>query len=368
MFVPSAKSKRSLAGLFIISVILFIWVNNSRMYVAEEFYEEKLEAAKTMQLAIDTIKDYRLSQGVVIDDVNDPNKTGLIGEKETLIITDRGSLTAKLTSLNPNISATVIEMLKKAKVKKGDKVVLSCTGSFPAMNIAVMSAAKVLGLDLVMVSSVGSSMFGASDPDFNWLDMETLLVEKGVFPYKSVAASLGGGRDLGRGLNIQGRKLIEASIEKNQVTLVKEENLSANINKKMEILEAGLGKKKAKLYINVGGGLSSLGTSKFGNIIKPGYHRYLSSTNNPLKGTMFLFADKGTPVVHLLNVSEIAEKYDLPVAPDPLPEPGTGRVFEDERYNINVVTIALIILLVCIVAVIFFDHQELKLKEGEINI
>lgn len=368
MFIPSAKSKRSLAGLFIISVILFIWVNNSRMYVAEEFYEEKLEAANLMQTAINTIKEFRLSNGAVIDDVNDPNRTGLIGEKETLIITDRGSLTAKLTSLNPNISATVIDMLMKGRVKKGDKVVLSCTGSFPAMNIAVMSAAKVLGLDLVMVSSVGSSMFGASDPDFNWLDMESLLLEKGVFPYKSVAASLGGGRDLGRGLNLQGRILIEKSIEKNGVVLVQEENLSANIAKKMELIEAELGNNEAKLYINVGGGLSSLGTSKFGNIIEPGYHRYLNSTNNPLKGTMFLFADQGTPVVHLLNVAEIAEMYDLPVAPDPLPEPGTGRVFEDERYDITVVTIALIILLLCIVAVIFFDHQELKLREGEINI
>ena len=59
---------------------------------------------------------------------------------------------------------------------------------------------------------------------------------------------------------------------------------------------------------------------------------------------MFLFADKGVPVIHLLDIAKFSDKYDLPVAPDPLPEPGTGNMFKNERYNITVASIALAIL------------------------
>jgi hypothetical protein len=50
--------------------------------------------------------------------LNDPNRSGLIGEKYSLITTDRGDLTAKLTTLNPNISAIIVEFFKKANLKK----------------------------------------------------------------------------------------------------------------------------------------------------------------------------------------------------------------------------------------------------------
>jgi poly-gamma-glutamate system protein len=368
MFVPSAKSNLSLFLLLIISVVLFIWVNGSRVFVSEEYYSEKLAAAKLMQQAENVIKEHRLAQDIFIDEVNDPNLTALIGDKQSLIVTDRGNLTAKLTSLNPNFAATVIDLFKKAKLKKGDKIALSCTGSYPAINIAVMSAAKVMELDLVIISSVGASMFGATDPEFNWLDIETLLYEKGIFPYRSYATSMGGGRDLGRGLNLLGREAIVEAAKRNGVLLVHESSLETNIKRKMELYEEASQDKKYKLYINVGGGLSSLGNSVNGRLVKPGYHKYVSVKNIPLKGTMFLFAEKDIPIVHLLDITKFSDSYDLPVAPDPLPEPGTGNMFKNEKYNITIASIAMAILVILILVVIFFDHKQLKLKEDEIEI
>jgi len=365
MFIPSVKSKYSLISLFIIAILLFYWVNNSRVYVKEKYFREKVEAAELMRKAEKVISDYRIEQKIFIDKVNDPNQTGLIGEKSTIITTDRGSLSAKLTSLNPNIAAVIVDMFKKANLKKGDKVVVSCTGSFPAVNIAVMSAAKVLGLKLTIISSVGASMFGMTDPDFTWLDAETLLNEKGIFPYKSIAASLGGGRDLGRGLNFTGRTLIKRSIKRNNVLLIHENSLEKNIKRKMALLEKDTS--NPKLYINIGGGLSSLGNSINGKLVSPGYHRHLSIKNIPLKGTMFLFAEKGVPIIHLLNIPKIAEIYELPIAPDPLPKIGTGKIFVDTRYNVTFAGISLTILIILIFVIIFFDHQQLKLKEDEIN-
>jgi poly-gamma-glutamate system protein len=366
MFIPSAKSKLSLLILLLVAVALFIWSYNSRVFVKEKYFEEKLAAAKLMQKAEQIIREYRMSQGIFIDELNDPNKTTLIGEKYSLITTDRGSLEAKLTTLNPNFAAATVDLFKKAGLKNGDLVAVSCTGSMPGLNIAVMSAAKVLGLDLVIISSVGASMFGATDPDFTWLDMESLLYKKGIFPYKSVAASLGGGRDLGRGLNKTGRDLIINAIKRNNVRLVHEKSLEKNIKKKMRLFTKA-SDKEIKLYVNIGGGLSSLGNAINGKLLTPGLHRYISTKNISVKGTMFLFAEKGIPIIHLLDVTRLAEMYNLPIAPVPLPEPGTGSVFVEERYNLTVAAIVLGIMIILIAIVILFDHSQQKLSEKEIS-
>jgi poly-gamma-glutamate system protein len=208
-------------------------------------------------------------------------------------------------------------------------------------------------------------MFGATDPAFTWLDMESLLYDKGIFPYKSVAASVGGGLDQGRGLNLQGRDMIVEAIRRNNVELVQEESLNANITRKMEIYQEKYNKYDA--YINIGGGLSSIGNAINGKLISDGYHRSIQNNNLPRVGTMFQFAEKGTPIIHLSDFIKLARMYELPEAPVPLPQPGTGRVFVNERYNVTIAIIALIILIAMIVAVILFDHSQIKLRDDEVN-
>ena len=365
MFVPSVKSKFSLIALSVIAIALFIWVNGSRVFVKQKYYNKKLKAANLMKKAEDEAKQYLISKGKTIDKVNDPYYSYLIGEKNTIITTDRGNLNAKLTSLNSNVAAVVLELMKRAKLKKGDEVVVNLTASYPALNIAIYSAAKVLGIKLIPISSVGSSMFGMTDPNFTWLDLESYLYEKKIFPYKSVAASIGGGRDLGRGLTSNGRKAIIDAINRNDVLLVKENSLEENILEKMKIFEKNA--TKPKLYINVGGGLSSLGNSINGKLVSTGYHSYLNLKNIPLKGTMFLFADKKVPVIHILNVLGFAQKYKLPIVPDEMPTPGEGVTFLEPRYNTTYAAISLFILVVFIGIIIIYDHSQMKLKHDEVN-
>jgi poly-gamma-glutamate system protein len=366
MFIPNAKSKWSLLILFIFAIGLFVWSEESRVFVKQKYYDEKLSAARLMHQAEQIIKKYRISQGIYIDELNDPNKTALIGEKYTLITTDRGSLTAKSTTLNPNFAAVMVDLFKKAGLKSGDVVAVSWTGSMPGLNIAVMSAAKVLGIELVIISSVGASMFGATDPDFTWLDIETLLYEEGIFPYRSVAASIGGGGDIGQGLNKAGRDLIIEAIKRNNVELVNQGSLEKNIEKKMELFIQNSNNREIEAYVNIGGGLSSLGNSINAKLLKVGLNRIVSTKNVPLKGTLFLFAEKGVPIIHLLDIQAVAEMYELPIAPVPLPEPGTGSLFIKEHYNLTVAAICLAILIVAIAIVIFFDKSQERLKEKEI--
>ena len=364
MFIPSVKSKFSLLSLFAISILLFLWVNSSRDFRKQKFYQEKLDAANLMKKAQEVIKNYRLQQNIFIDEVNDPNRTALIGEKNTLITTDRGSLSDKLTSLNPNMASVLVDMFKTAKLKSGDEILVSTTGSLPSMNIAVLSAAETLNLKVVMISSVGASMFGATDPDFTWLDMETLLKEKGIFSNRSIAASLGGGRDLGRGLNVSGRELILQAIERNNVDLVLENTLEGNVRKKMEIFIEN--SNSPKLYVNIGGGLSSLGNSINGKLLNTGLNNHISIKNIPLKGTLFLAAEKNIPVIHLLDIEKIAQKYNLPLSPTPIPEIGSGTMFQKEHYNLTVTSIALAILITLIIIILIFDHHEQKLRDDEV--
>jgi F0F1-type ATP synthase membrane subunit a len=81
---------------------------------------------------------------------------------------------------------------------------------------------------------------------------------------------------------------------------------------------------------------------------------------------MFLFAEKGVPVLHLLDITKLAQKHNLPLAPVPLPQPGQGEVFASPKYNVNIAIIALAIMVILIIIIIVFDKKQLKFKEDEL--
>jgi len=367
MFIPSAKSKVSLILLLSIAIILFLWTENSKVMRKKDYFEEKLAAAKLMQEAEQMLKNHRRQQGVFIDEVNDPNKTGLIGERITSITTQNGSLPSKLTTLNPNFAAVFVEMFKKAGIKKNDKIAISYTGSFPALNIAVLSAAEVLGLNPVITSSVGASMFGATDPDFTILDIETILNEKDILDYKSRAASIGGGEDLGRGLSKNGRDKILRAIKRNNVELIKSDDLEGNVEKKWELYQKTFPDKETQLFVNIGGGLTSVGYVEDRQTIEPGLHRYMDERTLSEVGIMYRFAKKNIPIIHIEDVLTLADEYHLSTAPSPLPEPGTGWVFREKSYNLTVTAISLVIMVILITIVIIYDRkkQDFSTKELE---
>ncbi len=342
----------SLAGLFIIE--------NSKIDYKREYYEEKLQASKLAEHAQEILKEKRLKRGIFIDAVNDPNKTALVGQDITPITTDRGYIEAKLTSLNPNFAAIVVEMLKEAKLKKDDAVAVSFTGSFPALNIAVHAAIKTLKLKPVIISSVGASNWGANDPYFTWLDMEKTLYDAGVFGNKSVAASFGGGLDRGRGLSPEGRELILSAIHRNGIELINEEYLESSIAKRLKIyneLSAG----PIKLFINVGGGIASIGSTENYQFIPGGYSAPLPMKNFPIKGVLIRMSEDKIPFIHLLNITNLAGKYGLPVSPSPLPLPGEGEIFIQKRYDITLTAIITVILSICIITILVLEKKRHKL-------
>lgn len=361
MYTFRAKSNIVLGLLFVFALLALVTVENSKIEVKQEWYNEKLQAAELTQLAAECIKNYRFEKGVFIDAVNDPNQTALIGQEYTLITTDRGYIDSKLSTTNPNFAGMIVQFLKDAGVKNNDNVAVSFTGSFPALNIAVIAALETLKAKPIIITSVGASNYGANDPYFTWLDMENVLYKSNVFHHRSIAASIGGGFDVGRGLSPEGRDLILKAIERNEVEFIDEKHLENNIARRLEIYKEASQGRPIKAYINVGGGIASLGNTINGQLIPPGLTEYLPMRNFPVKGVMIQMGQEGIPIIHLLNVDQLLTKYGLPNAPVPLPEPGEGGIFVEKKYNLVVTGIATFFLVVVIIFVYLSERKHHRL-------
>lgn len=353
----SAGSKTVLSVISLLSLMAFLAVEYGKEDVKLKWYDQKLEASRLASEATEYLKDLRMRKGVFVDVLNDPNETALIGQDLTPITTDRGYIEAKLTATNPNFAAVVVDMLKEAGLEKNDVVAIALTGSLPGLNIAVYSAVQSLKLKPIIITSVGASNWGANDPDFTWLDMESLLFKAGIFNNKSVAASIGGGLDRGRGLSPEGRQLIADAIQRNKIDFINEEHLESSIQKRIDIYNNQRQKKKIKAFINVGGGISSIGSVENGKFIPTGLSTMLPMKNYPIRGVMIYMAEKNIPIIHLLNVNNLAEKYGLPINPVPLPRAGEGEIFIQKRYNV-LLTLGVTIFLVVAIAFVFFMERK----------
>ncbi len=330
---------------------LQVLLEATRAPVRQRDYALKLAAARQAAAAFDAVRRHRLLDGAVIDLINDPAGTGLIGPEFSAITNARGDLDAKLTSLNPNFAAVIVEYCRRANLRAGDPVAVALSGSFPALNIGVYAALETLELQPVVTTSIGASMWGANDPAFTWLDMESLFIAEGIFRTRSAAASFGGGDDTGRGLSPEGRRLVAAAAARNGVPMFATSTLDDAITQRMIFYEEAVRGRPYRLYVNVGGGLASLGDDLNKFLVPRGLFFDVGVKNFPRKGAMILMAERGVPVVHLLNVTELARDHGLPVSPDYLPAPGAGDIFIKESYRLlPAIVILVLYCLACLAA------------------
>jgi len=356
-----AKSNIVLSVISLLSLLALIAVENNKMDVKQDWYNEKLEAAQRSQLAENYLKNFRLENSVFLDEINDPNHTAIIGQEYSLITTDQGDLESKLSATNPNFAAVIVQLFKDAGLNENDNIAIAFSGSFPGLNISVIAAVETLKLKPVIITSEGSSNFGANDPYFTWLDMENVLYKSNIFHNRSVAASIGGGNDLGRGLSPEGRDLIVKAIERNGVEFINEKHLENSIAKRMEIYDKYSQGEPVKAFINVGGGIASLGTAINGQLIPSGLSMRLPMSNFPLHGVIIEMSHREIPIIHILNINQLLSKYGLPINPIPLPEPGDGGIFIQKKYNMVIASIATFILVVVIVFIYLGERKHHRL-------
>ncbi len=346
-----------LTALLVLSVVFFFTVEISRREEPEPYFSLKKKASNTTAAAFAMLKEEFKRRGHRIDPVNDPGETGLIGTRISPITTDAGDLSAKITSVNPNFSALFIGMLKDAGLSKSDHVAVAMTGSFPALNVALLVALQTLGLEPVIVTSVGSSSWGANIPGWTYLDMESFLFEKGILTYRTMAASLGGADDLGRGLEEADRIYMKNVIVANHVPIViQEKYLEKSVEKRMAIYDARIGKKKEKLFVNIGGGIASFGVLSLRPFIKMGLN-YPYDFNGgfqslAVKGTIVRFLERNVPVLNLLDISKLAKANQMPIAPSAIPPAAEGPLFFKDKYPVSLLLIELVTFLLVLYLVL----------------
>ena len=102
-------------------------------------------------------------------------------------------------------------------------------------------------------------------------------------------------------------------------------------------------------------------------MIPIGYSQLLPLVNYPRRGVIHQFSDMGVPVLNISNVAKLATLYDLPSSPSPLPEPGDGSLYTEERYNVLVSFISLLIVVIALIGVLFFDRRIQQLDRPGVD-
>lgn len=330
---PRTVSRTGLGLIAIISLAGLLVVEQFRTERRQPHFDLKLAAAQRAREAFDIIKSARVDLGPPIDDETDPLETGIVGLPMSPVTTVTGYLNAKQTSVNPNFAAVVIDMLKEAGVEPDDVVAMGVSGSFPALNACAFAAVESLGAKPVSIASVSASNWGANVPDLLWIDMERYLFEAGALKNRSIAASIGGYMDSGRGLSDDARQGVIDSINENGLTLIDDEDFAANVARRLETYRKAADGRPIKAYINVGGGAASVGTEVGKELFSPGLNTRTPARAELLTGVMPTLSQQGVPCIHLIHVTTLAQRYGLQYPLETAPAVGAADVFQRVEHN-----------------------------------
>jgi hypothetical protein len=114
-------------------------------------------------------------------------------------------------------------------------------------------------------------------------------------------------------------------------------------------------------FINIGGGIASLGSTLNDELIPQGLTMVLPMKNYPMRGVIIRLAQRGVPIIHLSNPQQLERDFGLPSNPIPLPEPGSGEIFQREQYNTKLTLIATAVLVAAVTLAIYLEKRRHRL-------
>lgn len=331
-FPVERKKRNFILSLAFLSLLFFILAQ----LIAEKPVEIKVEmtrAAELMRDAMASVRRCREERGLPIDPRTDPNETGLIGLDTSSITTSLGNLEAKRTTTNPNFAGLIVRLLWEAGARRGDAVAIGASSSFPALIIASLCAAQAMELRPLLICSLGASQWGANDPDFHWLDIQECLRRAGELDFKPLALSLGGEADSGQDMDSRGRNFLIEEARQSGFPVLEEITLDEIVAARFRLYEAAAEGKGIKAFINIGGNYANLGVDSKILRVQPGLAKIRDFPPPERRGVVFAMAARGIPVVHLLYIKGLVQRYDLPWDPIPLPEPGKGQIYEIKKLS-----------------------------------
>ncbi|MCX6549622.1 MAG: poly-gamma-glutamate system protein [Acidobacteria bacterium] len=274
----------------------------------------QIAASRLMARSLDSVRRLRLAKGLPIDRTLDPNQTGIIGEEFTPLTTSLGEAEAKRTSANPAFAAVVARYFQDAGLSRGDVVAIGASGSFPALLLATLCAARALDLHPIVIYSIGASMYGANLPGFTFVQMLAQLRADGLLPYELAAVSPGGDQDGGTGVlfDEEGTTLV-AEARRSGLPMVEGATLAERIRRRLRIYERAAGTRPVRCFVNVGGASANFGETPASLELRNGLLlKMVDVPASPTRGLVFEFGARGIPVVHLLHVRGLARDNGLP--------------------------------------------------------
>ena len=348
MYRNWVKSKVPLKFIILLSILALsgsIYIETSRQRVEYHDIPTQLEAARTMRLAMEAIYQARINQGVDFNLELDPNRTGLIGKEFTPTTTTLGNLEAKRTSTNPDFAALFVKYFNQLGLEKDNIIAIGGSSSFPGSILAALSAARAMELEPLFILSLGSSMYGANLPEFNFLDMLEVLNKQEIIPYQPIGVSLGGQNDTGAGF--EDEEILLDIAKSSPYPLIYNEELQLTLQERFDYYQSSAAS-SIKTFINIGGSSANIGkTSAYLNL-PTGLNRSLDpGFIQEEQGVLFEFAEMNIPTIHILNIRELAQRNGIAIDPVPLPQPGVSDVYYQVEYQTQLIIliIALILLL-----------------------
>ncbi len=325
---PHAKSRFSARWLGAAAAAsLGLWLIFELTFQAptHPLYADMLAAARTMQAASRVLVTEKEARGLLAPPEADPNRTGMIGQEFTPITTTLGDLESKRTATNPDLAAALVKLVASLELRRGTPIVIVLSGSFVGGNVAMIAAVEALGLRPVIVTSLGASMWGANDPEFDWLDMAALLRQRGVIQARTVATVLGGEGAVGGGMDTAAVAALRQSAVRDGVPIAEARPFAALIDALLARIDAALAGEMPGAIVNVGGALIGLGSCRESFEFPTGLtHRPMSCTGG-VPGIAIRLVERGLPVIHVLNMKRLAVEFGLPIDPMPLPVAGNNK-------------------------------------------
>jgi poly-gamma-glutamate system protein len=323
-----------------VSIVAYVLLQLISSERSIRYTDEMIDAATTMQRATAITREFCDSAGIEIDETDDPNRTCLIGPELTPLMTTLGHLDAKRTTTDPAMASLIVHLLDRAGVSAGDTIAVGSSASFPALLVATLAAAEAMDVHPVPIISLGSSTYGATNPDFNLLDIHMLLANKGVLVTPPAAISLGGSEDVGKGFGSDLKVRLLRQIEASGVPFISEPDFRSNVAKRMTIYDGTGNGTTISAFVNAGGSYANLGTSALALRLEPGLNTDLPLPPEEERGVLFEMAALEVPVVHLLFIRGLALRYGFTWDPIPLREPGEMALHADRSSHSG--TVALI--------------------------
>ncbi len=306
------RQSRLLIITFMVTVVsailvnLFIDKNSSNKWTPDE--KHAIEMAEYWFRLVNTMKE---DLGLSKPSYANFEYWGLLGSEFTLITTTLGNFDAKHTAANPEIAGLLYRWIVECKMGKEDYLGINLSGSFPSLAIASLAAAQTLGCNVIMISSLGASMYGANEMEATWIDIESYLIKRGGLKYKSKLLTLGGVNDNGGGIQEEGIESLRISVMRNNKQLFIPQNLEEAIQKREEIFLS----ESISVLINIGGNHASLGGCSHSPLFPNGLVKEYASCDHKKRGLLQRIAEKRIPIIHLLNIKELAIKNNLKLTP-----------------------------------------------------